>query len=175
MLSQHRTPFWFVLQVKCRSEQVTAQLLRSKGYQEFVPTYQAAPAVRKRAPETPLFPGYVFCRFDSTLQAPVVTTPGVIRVVGFGNTPACVCEEEIEAIRTIVRSNLPAKPHRYLVAGQKVRVREGPLLGLEGKIVDAGDGSSLIVSITLLQRAVAVSIDRRCVEPLSCSIPEKQE
>ena len=163
MLSSHVAPYWFALQVKRRLEQATAHLLCSKGYEQFVPLYGTS-----HGPcATPLFPGYVFCRFDPAIRAPIVTTPGVIRVVGFGNTPARICDEEMDAIQRIVRSTLPMAPHLYLSVGETVRICDGPLSGIEGRVVSLQGRSSLVVSITLVQRSMAVRIDSSWIEPMA--------
>ena len=154
---------WFALQVRCGMEHTTAYLLRSKGYEEFLPTYTKTSA--SKSVDAPLFPGYVFCRFDPGIRSPIVTTPGVIRVLGLGKTPAAVADAEIEALRTIAVSELPAKPHAYFSEGQRVRVTRGPLDGVAGNIVTTGAGGQLVVSVTLLQRSVAVEIDPRWLEP----------
>jgi transcription antitermination factor NusG len=78
-----------------------------------------------------------------------------------------VCETEIESIQQIVLSRLPAAPHTYFTAGQTVRISEGPLAGVEGRIISLDNGHQLIVSVTLLQRSVSVRIDSRWVRPAS--------
>src|SRR5262252_1350688 len=153
MLSNSNGKFWFALHVKSRMEQTTGELLRTKGYETFVPTYK--PAESRSSVEMPLFPSYAFCRFDPGIRCPILTTPGVIRVVGYGKSPAVVCEAEIEAIRRIVLSSLEAKPHEYLHAGQVVIVKRGPLRGVVGKVVSLRSAARLIVSMSLLQRSIS--------------------
>ena len=162
MLSNNDGNFWFAIHIKSRMEQTTGELLRTKGYEIFVPTYKTAEG--RSSVHVPLFPGYAFCRFDPDVRCPILTTPGVLRVVGYGKRPAVVCETEIEAIRRIVLSSLEAKPHEYLTTGQVVLVNQGPLRGIVGKIVSLRSSTRLIVSVTLLQRSVSVEIDRECVQ-----------
>jgi transcriptional antiterminator NusG len=164
MLSNNNCNFWFALHVKSRMEQTTGELLRTKGYEIFIPTYKSAES--RSSVHMPLFPGYAFCRFEPDIRCPILTTPGVLRVVGYGKSPAVVCEAEIEAIRWIVLSSLEAKPHEYLTTGQVVLVKQGPLRGIVGKIVSLRRATRLIVSVTLLQRSVSVEIDREWVEPV---------
>src|SRR5437762_13159790 len=101
---------WFALQVRCRREQICARILRSKGYEEFLPLSCIA-ADRKDfyAPvePRPLFPGYVFCKLGGSARGPIMTTPGVIRVVGYGGVPSPITEEEIASIRSIADSKRP--------------------------------------------------------------------
>src|SRR5215471_17879374 len=83
---------WFAVQVRPRYEKATARALRNKGYEEFLPLYTSPRRWTDRLKhiELPLFPGYVFCRFDLQVVPRIVTTAGVVRIVGMGNTPAFV-------------------------------------------------------------------------------------
>ena len=160
--------FWFAIQVKTGLEFNIASVLKSKGYEEFVPTHRSVDG-RCGDSERPLFTGYVFCRFDPAVRAPIVTTPGVIRVVGYGKLPASLSDSEMQAVRTVASSKLPAKPHAYLASGQRVRIREGPLRGVEGDIAQTGDRQSLVVSLSLLQRSIAVEIEPAWLEAVYVS------
>lgn len=164
MFSKNNGNPWFALHVKSRMEQTTGELLRAKGYEIFVPTYK--PVESRSSVHMPLFPGYAFCRFDPDIRCPILTTPGVLRVIGYGRRPAVVCETEIEAIRKIVLSSVEAKPHEYLTTGQVVLVKQGPLRGIVGKIVSVQSATRLIVAITLLQRSVSVNMDLEWVQPV---------
>lgn len=116
--------------------------------------------------ELPLFPGYVFCRFSRARRsAPVVSTPGVIRIIGFGGEPAPVDDAEINSLRRVQASLLAAQPHPYLASGSRVRVTHGSLAGIEGIVVSEKKHHQLVLSVTLLQRSVAVAIDRAWVTP----------
>jgi transcription antitermination factor NusG len=148
--------YWFAIQVKNGFELKIESVLKGKGYQALVPTYRMNDAGRS---ERPLFSGYVFCRFDPLVRAPVVTTPGVIRVVGYGKRPAALDDAEMEAVRTVATSNLSARPHSYLKPGQRVRFAEGPLRGFEGDIAQTGNHRYLVVSVSLLQRSIAVEVE----------------
>ena len=151
-------PFWFAIQVKSGFELRIESALKEKGYETFVPTYQSHEVMRCRS-EQPLFSGYVFCRFDPQVRAPIVTTPGVIKVVGYGNRPASLDDSEMEAVRTVARSHLPAMPHPCIAPGQRVRIAEGPLRGLEGEITRTGEHRYFVVSVSLLQRSIAVEVE----------------
>jgi transcription antitermination factor NusG len=158
---------WFAIQVRARSEKMVASMLESKGYEKVVPTYQPKP---ERSPaEMPLFPGYVFCRFRTDARAPIITTPGVIRIVGYGKQPVSIPECEIEAICRVAHSGIGAQPHPFVRNGQRVRISDGPLRGVVGKVLAFGERSLLIVSVTLLERSIAVKVESRWVTPLDDS------
>jgi transcription antitermination factor NusG len=161
---------WYAIRIQSRLGNVAAATLRGKGYEEFLPLYRSRRrwSDRFKELELPLFPGYLFCRFDVTDRLlPILTTPGVIGIVGAGKTPIPVDDEEIEAIRAILRSGLAARPWPFLQVGSKVYIERGPLTGMEGIIANADKVYRLIVSVNLLQRSVAVEIDREWARPIS--------
>ena len=165
-------PFrWFALRVKSRCERVVATLARQKGYEEFLPLY----CVRRRwsdrfkSVELPLFPGYVFCRLDPRHRLPLMTIPGVMSFVGLGRIPVPIDDAEIAAIQTAVNSGLLAEPYPFLEVGQRVRLEEGPLQGVEGFLVEVRKQQRVAVSVSLLKRSISIEIDRNWVRPLDAS------
>src|SRR5579863_8566573 len=128
---------WFALQVRSRWESSTAVLLSGKGYQTLLPTYQLKKRWNGRVKQTnaPLFPGYVFCQFDALKRLPILVTPGVISVVGRGRLPLPVEDSEIASIQKVVLSGVRAEPWPYLEIGQKVRIEDAALSGIEGILI----------------------------------------
>jgi transcription termination/antitermination protein NusG len=153
---------WFALQVRCRSEVVTSQLLKEKGYSIFVPLYRRRTPRGRRIEvrESPLFGGYVFCQFAPLMRLPILTTPGVIRILGLGRVPVPVEESEMNSLQTITQAAVDLRPCDYLRVGSRLRVESGPLRGVEGILLKKQNEQRLVVSITLLQRSVAVEF--RC-------------
>jgi transcription antitermination factor NusG len=161
---------WYALRVQSRLASVASDVLRAKGYEEFLPVYRSRRRWSDRVKhlDLPLFPGYLFCRFDpNDRMVPVMTTPGVIGPVSAGKSPVPVSDAEIEAVRTVLRSGLAAQPWPFLGLGSKVYLENGPLAGLEGIITNDDKIDRLVVSVSLLQRSVAVEIDRGWVRPVS--------
>ena len=159
---------WYALFVRSRHEKTVENSLRSKRYNVFSPSYRTK---RKRVDriaeiEVPLFPGYVFCQFDPSKRLPILMTPGVVGVVGRGNRPEPVDEDEIASIRTVALAGQPVQPWPFLRSGQEVRLHSGPLRGVEGIFLRVRDEYHLVVSITLLQRAISVVVDKDAVAPL---------
>jgi transcription antitermination factor NusG len=109
--------------------------------------------------ERPLFPGYVFCRFDAKKRLPILTTTGVISVLGFGREPAAIPDDEIEVVKAVLRSGVPAEPCAYLREGQRVRVTSGSLEGVEGLLVKKKNQCRMVISVTMLQRSISVEIE----------------
>ena len=165
LLVSETAAHWFALRVKPRHEIAAAKALEAKGYDQFLPLRKVRRRWSDRAKEIsfPLFPGYVFCRFNAAFRVPILETPGVRSVLSFGKGPVPVDEDEIRAIQTIVESGLAVEPHAYLRVGQHVRLTEGPLRGVEG-ILECSEGVTyFVVSVTLMQRSVAVKVSRGSV------------
>lgn len=162
---------WFALQVRTRHEPGVAGFLESKGYEIFMPTYTCRKrwSDRVKSVESPLFPGYLFCRFDCQDRLPILKTPGVIQIVGYNRVPVPVEESEIQAIQALMKSGLPNQPWPFLSVGDRVRIEAGPLRGCEGLLVEFKGNHRLVLSVTLLHRSVAVEIDSACVKALSAS------
>jgi transcription antitermination factor NusG len=150
--------FWFALYVKPRHEKHVSSMLRGRGYEELVPLYHHR--THSRVSELPLFPGYVFCRFNPERRLPIVTIPGVFFIVGFSGGITPVEDIEILALRRIVQSGLPRLPWPELPVGKKVTLASGPLQGVQGVVMEHKNNSRLLVSVNLLQRSVAVEVDR---------------
>ena len=146
--------------------------LEERGYEEFMPSYKTERRWSDRTKEIEqfLFPGYVFCRMDPQHRLPVLTTPGVVGLVGCGKTPAPIPDEEIERIRRMVQSGLLLTPWPFLELGQTVLIERGPLAGVEGILEEVKGKCRLIVSINLLRRSVGAEVDRRWVRPVKNSI-----
>jgi transcription antitermination factor NusG len=158
---------WYAVRVKSNRERVTTQALRGKGLEVFLPVYHNAKGRSRpcQAIEVPVFAGYVFSRFDPHNRLPILTTPGVVHIVGIGNVPEPVDPDEMEAVFEIAKSGLKVSPHPYLAAGQKVRLESGPLRGAIGTVLQEKDGDRLIVSVSLLQRSIAVVVDPQWIKP----------
>ena len=154
---------WYALHVKSRQELRTAEHLIVRGVETFAPTYKVRRRWSDRIKEVdlPLFPSYVFCRHTADQRHNVLTTPGVTSIVSFGNTPMPVSEEEMASVHAIVSSGMPFGPWPYVPrVGDRVRIEEGCMRGLSGFLVRMRDEFRVVVNVELLQRSVAVEIDR---------------
>lgn len=162
---------WFALRVKPRAEKCVATIARNKGFEEFLPLYQCRRrwSDRFKLVELPLFPGYVFCRFNPQYRLPLLTIPGALHFVGLGKVPVPIDDAEIQAIQVLVGSGLQAEPWPFLDAGQRVRLEQGPLAGLEGLFIEVRKQHRIVVSVSLLRRSVAVEIERDWVTPLDAA------
>ena len=155
-------PQWFALVVKPRFDKAVARALEVKGYETFLPLYKKVHNYGKRSKhfELPLFPGYVCCRFDVNTRRPILSTPGVVRVLGVGSMPLPVSDIEVNSLRAAIEARLPVQPFPFLDMGQRVRINSGVLAGVEGIVLGPRTRLRLVISITLLHRSVVLEIDR---------------
>jgi transcription elongation factor/antiterminator RfaH len=159
---------WYALQCWVRKESLIVAQLEAQGFECFLPKYKSLRewSDRKKEVEQPLFPGYVFCRFEYSQRRPIVITPGVLQVVGCGRTPTPVEEREIEAIQFAIASEVHSQPWPYLAIGERVRIHTGRLSGLEGILINFKGNHRVVLSVSLLQRSVALEVDLAWVSSL---------
>lgn len=160
---------WLAIRVRPRREKMVADALRGKQYEAFLPLYRKRSrwSDRQKDVDLPLFPGYVFCRGELSGRPLLITTPGVIGILRFGNCPAIISHKEIEAVRAAVRSGASTEPWPYLREGQRVRVQQGALVGVEGILIRTKSDWRVVLAVEALSRSIAVEIYREWVTPVS--------
>jgi transcription antitermination factor NusG len=156
---------WVAVRVKRRFENPVIAALSYKGYESFCPCYKVKRrwVDRTHLSSVPLFPGYIFCRLDPNNSHRIVSTPGVIYMVSYCGDHR-IPETEIEIIRRISQFGLDVKPHPYLREGIYVRITAGPLAGATGLISSVEKSNLVVLSVNLLQRSVAVTVDSHSLE-----------
>jgi transcription antitermination factor NusG len=172
------SPFpWYAIRVRSNREHIVAVHLRDRGFQEYSPSYTVTSqwADRKKIIDKFLFPGYVFCRLDTSHRLPVLSAPGVVGIVGCGKIPVPIPECEMDRVRAMMNSGLPVMPWPYLATGDFVLIEKGPLAGVEGILQSVKGKHRIVVSFSLLQRSVSAEIDRVWVRPLNKSTAGESE
>jgi transcriptional antiterminator NusG len=151
---------WYALQVRVNAEATVALYLRQMGIKEYVPMCSCPPLKVHRGKEglQTLFPGYVFCSMNLTHGPRLYSIPGIIRIVGTGKTPIPIEDAEIESLRSIVNHSGLVEPWPYLAPGNMIRLIAGPFVGRAGVVVRSGSTRKLVVSLSLLQRSLAITI-----------------
>ena len=153
---------WHALHTRHQHEKYITDILAEKGFEVFCPTYAEVHRWKDRRKEVtlPLFPGYLFFADGLDRRLDLLSTPGVCEIVSFGNTAAIVPEKEISAIRVATASCQIMEPHPFLKEGHRVRVKSGPLSGIEGLLQRRKDSFRLVLSVELLGRSVAVEVEQ---------------
>jgi len=157
---------WYALKVRTRSETVALASLDHYGFESYCPQTKTRRKYSDRLKTTlePIFPGYLFCRFDLSSKSKILASSAVERVIGFGSESIPVLPSEIDAIRRMVDEGGAAAP--IPKAGDRVRVIAGALKNVEGVLVRETSTNIFVVSIELLQKSVSLSIDQSIVEAI---------
>lgn len=160
---------WYAIYTRHHHEKTVARILTCKGFDTLLPLYQTAHRWRDRTKvlSMPLFPCYVFLRGGLERRLDIMTTPGINALVSTAGQPAAIPTSEIDAIRRTVESGSRVEPHPFLKCGDWVRVKCGPLEGIQGILVRKKDLYRLILSVEMLGQAAAVEVDAFLVEPLN--------
>ncbi len=160
---------WYAVYTRHQHEKTVAENLLGRGLEVFLPVYEALRQWRDRQKRLllPLFPCYVFFRGNHERRVTVLSTPGVHSIVGFAGHPAVIEKCQIDAIRLAVENHLRVEPHPFLRHGDQVRVKFGPLTGIEGILIRKRGFARLILSAELLQKSVSVEVDAHCIERIA--------
>lgn len=160
---------WFALYTRHQHEKTVAEVISGKGVEVFLPLYSTASRWKDRVKRLflPLFPNYVFVFAGSRQRGLVLSTPGVYDFVRHGGAPAAIPSEEIDAVRSVVARDTVVEPYPFLKCGDRVRLKTGPLEGIEGILVRKKNLYRLVVSVELLERSIAAEVDAVDVEQVT--------
>lgn len=152
---------WFAIWTRSRHEQVVRQQLERKGLEAFLPTVTrwSRWKDRKKQIAWPLFPGYCFARFVAGERLPILKCTGVVSIVSMNGEPAAIPASEIDAIRTLVETDLAYDPCPLIREGMLVEVMHGPLRGVVGRLVRKGAHARLVLAVELIGQGVSVEVD----------------
>jgi transcription antitermination factor NusG len=160
---------WYAVHTRSNFEAQVAGQLASKGVENYLPAYEETRQWkdRKKKITVPLFSGYLFAYFSDTAEerVRVLATSGVAGILGWGGKLEPVQEEELAAVRNFLSARANCMPHPFLREGDWVRVKRGPLKGLEGYLVRSKNGSRLVISVSVVSQSVAAELDAADVEP----------
>ncbi|MDH4164413.1 MAG: UpxY family transcription antiterminator [Nitrospirota bacterium] len=163
------TASWYAVHTKARHEFLVADHLTGAGIEFLLPSVVVTRKWKDRNKRVrfPLFPGYLFVHLeqDHTSRLAVLKTKGVVRLLGtVPGEPETVPDEQIDALKRIIESELPLDPYPYLHEGQRVRIKRGPLSGVEGILIKKTDQSLFVLSIDIIRQSTSVTIDASEVE-----------
>jgi transcription antitermination factor NusG len=152
---------WYAAYTRANHERTVTDQLAERGIESFLPQYESVRKWKDRKVQLhlPLFPGYVFIRFAICDRLRVQQTRGLVQLLSFGGTPTPVPETEIQSIREIFSRGLRALPHPFLQAGRRIRIKSGPLAGLDGIVVRRKNRFRFVVSVELILKSMSVEVD----------------
>jgi transcription termination/antitermination protein NusG len=163
-------PSWYAVQTLPRHEKAVVEHLRNENIDCLVPLTVRLHkwSDRNQSVSLPIFPGYAFVRLNDYRyeRIRVLRRPGVVRFVGNSQGAIPLEEHEIEHIRQLMENKIHCEPHPYLQAGQKVRIRNGSLRGLQGILLRETGKDSLVLSVSLIQRSLSIRLEGYDLEVL---------
>ncbi len=167
-LDPEGAPAWYAIRTRSRHEKLVRDELAARGVEPFLPLWDRRSRWKDRyvTVATPLFPGYCFGRFDPGEKLRVLTTRGVVGIVGTHGTIEAVAPAELDAVRALVEGPLRYDPCPFLEVGQEVEVIRGPLAGVRGRLVRKGRTTRLVLAVNLIRQGVSLDIDAADVAPV---------
>ena len=166
------TPRWYACRTRARAEKRAAGLLAGNGVESYLPVIEQLRqwSDRKKRVAFPLFPGYVFARFDLRKTYEVLNTPGIVTIVRANGYPAPLRDEELESVRILVTGVNAGKgmpwPVETFTIGQEVVVTRGVFAGMRGVLLEERGRTRVVVWLSVLCRAVSVELPRRVLRPV---------
>jgi transcription antitermination factor NusG len=163
---------WYALYTRHQHEKIVDQILTNKGFNTFLPLYATTHnwKDRTKALSLPLFPCYVFLKGGIQRRLQILTTPGIYGLVSSAGQPAAIPDIEIDAIRRVVESGTRVEAHSFLKCGNWVRVKCGPLTGIEGILVRKKNISRLVLSVEILGTAASIEVGAFQVEAVNAPL-----
>lgn len=163
------SPKWYAVHLRSRHEFHVFESLRMKGMDAFLPTVERLRRWkdRKKFVTFPLFPGYLFIRIPKVPQEilAVLKVKGVVRLLcSVPGEPDPIPDEQIISLKKLIESKKNLDPYPYLNEGQRVRIKKGPLIGVEGLLVEKLGKHMLVLSVDVLRQGIALTIDASDVE-----------
>lgn len=147
---------WHALHVHPQCERAVQDALRRRGIEEFFPTYSERVSYtdRTKTVQRALFPGYLFARAEERTVPAIGRIAMVVRILGD------VDSKEMDDVQRLVQSGFEVEscPVPEIGVGESVIVQNGAFRGVQGTVVRAAGGQKLVVSISMLGRAVAVEM-----------------
>jgi transcription antitermination factor NusG len=159
---------WFAAYTTPRHEKHVSEVLGERNIETFLPLYRAVRQWKKSSPvmlELPLFPCYVFVRITRAARGAVLALPGVVSIVGSPKEPWPLPQLEVEALRLGAQLG-KAEPHPYLKVGERVRIKAGLMVGVEGILVRKKNEFRFVLTLEAIMRSVAVEVDASELEPV---------
>ena len=164
---------WYAVYTRSRHEKVAADILRKSGIDHYLPLINVLSQWkdRKKLVKKPLFPGYLFVRITRVEAKDVLKAKGVVRVLGSRNddstlAPSFITDDQIANIRRLIDSGFAIDPYPYIKVGQVVRIKHGPLKGVEGTVIRKQRRDYLVINVDIIQKATAVELPSEYVDTI---------
>ena len=157
---------WYALYLRSRYEQKTDAELKKKGIESFLPLIEVTRiwSDRKKKIKEPLFRGYIFVKTDLRNKINILQTNGVVQLVGIGEKPSSIPEEQINWIRLLTEHPAIIQKENFITRGQKVCVMNGPFTGIVGFVLEHKGKHKVVVTIESINQSVSLEIPAEMIE-----------
>ena len=161
---------WYAVWTRSRQEKAASKMLDMLGVHHYLPLKSELRSWsdRRQLVEVPLFSGYLFVNMSlangSKLQ--VLKVPGIVAFVGNQTGPLPIPSKQIEDIRTVLATGTACSVKPIFKEGNRVRVRRGALLGVEGRLVRVNSDCQLLIAVDMIRQSLAVSVSSDDIELL---------
>lgn len=151
---------WYALRIRQRFREKCEDYLRTRSYDFYSPARREMRqwSDRRKIAQVPLFPGYLFCRFDCRECLPIWHSPGFIDVVNSSGSLLEVDAEQIDNIKRCIDASVSMEVVPGLVRGRKVKVIAGPLIGISGVLAFIKQQERVGLQITMMNRTVLAEV-----------------
>lgn len=163
---------WYAIYTRPSHEKRVAEHFALREIESYLPCYRTTRRWKNRCKvelELPLFPGYVFARFQWCQHVRVLEVPSVVSIVGSGREPMPLQHSEIVSLRAGLDLRR-AEPHAFLNIGERARIKFGPLTGFEGIVVRKNNGLRVVLTLQQIMKSVAVEVEECDLELLGSSL-----
>jgi transcription antitermination factor NusG len=160
---------WYAVFTVPKNEKSVVRHLDLREIESFLPTYETVRVWKNRQRVKtilPLFPTYLFVHISGRERIRVLESPGVLQIVGNGRESIALEDSDIDLLRTGV-SGKRVEPYRELVIGEKVRIRNGLMQGVQGTLVRKGSGLRFVLTLGLINQHAAIQVDAEDLEPVT--------
>jgi len=160
---------WFATFTLPQNEKSVVRQLDLRHVESFLPTYDTVRVWRNRQRKKitlPLFPTYLFVRISRAERGKVLECPGVLHLVGNHREPLPLPDPEMEVLRSGV-SQRKIEPFRDLVVGEKVRIKQGIMKGVEGTLVRKSSSLRFVLTIDMINQHAAIEVNAEDMEPVA--------
>lgn len=162
---------WFAVYTASNHEKKVQQHLQMRDVESYLPLYEVTRRWKNRTIvklQLPLFAGYVFVRIARAESARVLAVPNVLFIVGNGHEAMPLPDDDIDTLRSGLHLRR-VDPYPYTKVGARVRIRSGPLAGLEGIVVRKDEQLRVVLSLELMRKSIAVHVSADELEPCESS------
>lgn len=161
-MSEFDNKCWFPFYTKPKHEKRAYEKLIAEGYEAYLPLTKSIRkwSDRKKTIQEPLIKSYVFAKVYKKDLYKILSLYGISRYISFNGKPAIIRNSEIESLKKLIDSETKIEVTDGLVdIGEKVKIKSGPMAGLEGEIIEHKGKNKLVLKLESIGKSLLVTIE----------------